>query len=62
MHLFLHLQVHSLVLEMVAGGVSLNAVQVMLSLAYKVKPHSMNVTDLVKESLINCLGQLEQSW
>ena len=41
---------------------SLGSVQLMLSLADTVKPHMMNVADIVKESLINCLGQLEQSW
>lgn len=54
------LQVHSLALEMVADGVSLNSVQLILSLANTVYPHKISVVDVVNESLHICLKQLEQ--
>lgn len=55
------LQVHSLAVEMIGGGASLRSVQLMLSLANSVNPHKINVVEVVKEALKNCLGQLEQS-
>lgn len=54
------LQVHSLALEMVADGASLDSVQLILSLANTVYPHKINVVDLVNESLRICLKQHEQ--
>lgn len=57
---FRDLQVHSLALDMVADGVSLDSVQLVLSLANAVYPHKTSVVDVVIESLSLCLKQLEQ--
>ena len=45
-------------MEMVAGGVSLSAVQLILSLAHTVYPHTINLVEIVKESLVHSLEQL----
>lgn len=58
--LFCDVQVHSLALEMVADGVSLDSVQLLLSLANTVYPHKISIVDVVNESLHICLKQLEQ--
>ena len=53
-------QVHCLALEMVGDGVSLDSVQLLLSLANTVHPHKLSVVDIVSESLRICLKELEQ--
>lgn len=58
--MYYDIQVHSLSLEMVANGVSLDSVQLILSLANTVYPHKISVVDVVNESLSLCLKELEQ--
>ena len=53
-------QVHCLALEMVADGVSLDYVQLILSLANTVNPHKINIVSVVNQSVASCLKQLEQ--